>query len=212
MSKKEIILIGGGGHCKSCIEVIESENKFKITGIIDAKNKIGQLVLGYPIIGCDDDLPKLKNKYDCALITIGQIKSASIRIKIFNQLKKLGYTLPVIKASSAVVSKHSEIDEGTIIMHQCMVNADVKIGKNCIINTKSLIEHDATIGNHCHISTNAVINGTVNIGDENFIASNTTFVNNLTTTNNVFVGISAVVTKSLTEPGIYVGNPARKIR
>lgn len=212
MNKKEIILIGGGGHCKSCIEVIESENKYSIAGIIDTKEKIGKMVLGYPIIGCDEDLPLLKNKYDYALITVGQIKTADLRIKIYNNLKQLGYTLPVIVASSAIVSKNSKIDEGTIIMHQCLVNADVKIGKNNIINTKALIEHDAKIGNHCHISTNAVINGTVLIGNENFIASNTTFVNNLSTTNNVFVGISSVVTKNLTEPGIYVGNPARKIR
>ena len=212
MSKKEIILIGGGGHCKSCIEVIESENKFSIAGIIDSEEKIGQTVLGYPIIGCDDELTQLKNKYDYAFITIGQIKSAQVRIKIFNQLKALGFKLPVIIASSAIVSKHSKIGEGTIIMHQCMINADVEIGKNNIINTKALIEHDSKIGDHCHISTNTIINGTVQIGDENFIASNTSFVNNLITTNNVFVGISSTVTKNLTEPGIYVGNPARKIK
>jgi sugar O-acyltransferase (sialic acid O-acetyltransferase NeuD family) len=212
MNKKEIILIGGGGHCKSCVEVIESENKYSIAGIIDTKENIGQTVLGYPIIGCDDDLAQLKNKYNYALITVGQIKSANVRIKLFNQLKELNFILPVIIASSAIVSKHSKIDEGTIIMHQCMINANVEIGKNNIINTKALIEHDAKIGDHCHISTNSVINGTVHIGNENFIASNTTFVNNLTTTNNVFVGISAVVTKNLTKPGIYVGNPVRKIR
>jgi sugar O-acyltransferase (sialic acid O-acetyltransferase NeuD family) len=212
MNKKEIILVGGGGHCKSCIEVIESENKYSIAGIIDAKEKIGQTVLGYPIIGCDDDLPQLKSKYNYALITVGQIKSPNIRIKLFKQLKELNFILPVIIASSAVVSKHSKIDEGTIIMHQCMINADAEIGKNNIINTKALIEHDAKIGNHCHISTNTVINGTVHIGNENFIASNVTFVNNLTTTNNVFIGIGSVVTKHLTEPGIYLGSPVRKIR
>ena len=47
MSKKEIILIGGGGHCKSCIDVIESTNDFSIAGIIDSKDKIGDSILGY---------------------------------------------------------------------------------------------------------------------------------------------------------------------
>ena len=36
---KQIILIGGGGHCKSCIDVIENGNKYKIRGIIDKKKK-----------------------------------------------------------------------------------------------------------------------------------------------------------------------------
>ena len=56
MSDNKIILIGGGGHCKSCIEVIESKGDFVIAGIIDVKEKIGTSLLGYPVIGCDDDL------------------------------------------------------------------------------------------------------------------------------------------------------------
>ena len=31
---KEIILIGGGGHCKSVIDVIECDGSFKIAGIL----------------------------------------------------------------------------------------------------------------------------------------------------------------------------------
>ena len=60
MSDNKIILIGGGGHCKSCIEVIESKGDFVIAGIIDVKEKIGTSLLGYPVIGCDDDLVELR--------------------------------------------------------------------------------------------------------------------------------------------------------
>lgn len=212
MNKKEIILIGGGGHCKSCIDVIESSSEFTIAGIIDTKEKFGETVLGYPVIGCDDDLTELKQKYDYALITVGQIKTAAIRIKIFNNLIELGFTLPVIKASSAYVSPHASIGDGTIIMHQAIVNASTTIGENCIINTKALIEHDNIIGDNCHISTNSVLNGNVNIGNECFVGSCSTFVNGLTVTNNVFIGINSVINKSIKELGIYVGNPIRKIR
>jgi sugar O-acyltransferase (sialic acid O-acetyltransferase NeuD family) len=212
MNKKEIILIGGGGHCKSCIDIIESLGEFTIAGIVDSKDKIGDTILGYKVIGCDADLFELKKKYDYALITVGQIKSAAVRIKIFNNLIDLGYSLPVIKASTAYVSPHAIIEDGTVIMHQVMVNANVKIGRNCIINTKALIEHDSVIGNNCHVSTNSVLNGDVKIGDECFVGSCSTFVNGLTVTNNVFIGIHSVVNKSIKESGIYVGNPIRKIR
>ena len=87
MNKKQILLIGGGGHCKSCIEVIESTAEFEIAGIVDLKSKIGKEILGYKFIACDDDLPKLKDKYDYALITVGQIKSATVRIKLFEKAK-----------------------------------------------------------------------------------------------------------------------------
>ena len=37
-----LLLLGGGGHCKSCIEVIEAEANFTIAGILDAADKVGQ--------------------------------------------------------------------------------------------------------------------------------------------------------------------------
>lgn len=212
MNKKQIILIGGGGHCKSCIEVVESTNEYEIVGIVDTKDKLGTDILGYKIFACDDDLEKLKEKYDYALITVGQIKTVNLRKKLFSKAKGIGFELPVIVASTAYVSKYSIIEEGTIIMHQTMVNADVKIGVNNIINTKALIEHDTIIGNNNHISTASVLNGDVKVGNECFIGSNSTFVNGITIASNIFIGANSLVNKNLTEKGIYVGNPVRKIR
>lgn len=212
MNKKQIILVGGGGHCKSCIEVIESSNEYEIAGIIDVKEKIGETILGYKIIGCDSDLKELKKQFNFALVTVGQIKSNKARVKIFNNLKKIGYELPVIIASTAIVSKHSKIKPGTIIMHQAFVNAACVIGENCIINSKALIEHDCTIGNHCHLSTGIKINGNITIGNDCFIGSNSSFVNGISIVDNVIIGINSLISKSIKEEGIYVGQPTRKIR
>jgi sugar O-acyltransferase (sialic acid O-acetyltransferase NeuD family) len=172
--KSEIILVGGGGHCKSVIDVIELENKYKIAGIIDKKEFINQELLGYKIIGYDDDLKELHKKYKYAIVTIGQIKSNKLRINLFNILKDIGYKLPVIKSPLAYISKYASIDEGTVVHHHVFINADVKIGKNCIINSKALVEHDAIIKNHSHISTAAVINGGVLVKENTFIGSNAT--------------------------------------
>ena len=171
---REILLIGGGGHCKSCIDVIEQENRYKIAGIIDKKELVGQEILGYKVIGCDEDLPKLFKKYQNAIITVGQIKSNDLRMRLFNTLKDIGYKLPVIKSPLAYVSKYSSIGEGTIIMHQALINTNTKIGKNCIINTKALIEHDCIVEDNCHISTSAVINGGVIVKKNTFVGSNST--------------------------------------
>ena len=171
--KRDILLVGGGGHCKSVIDVIELEGKFKIAGIIEKdKNLIGQKVLDYEVIGCDEDLGKLREKYEYAFVTVGQIKTPDLRTKIYEKLKKLNFKLPVIISPLAYVSKYSKIEEGTIIMHHALVNANAKIGKNCIINSKALIEHDALIEDFCHISTAAVINGGVIVKRGSFIGSN----------------------------------------
>jgi len=171
---KEILLIGGGGHCKSIIDVIELENKFTIAGIIDKKELLGQEVLGYEVIGCDDDLEELYKTYMYAVVTAGQIKTNTLRVKLFNQLKNLGYVLPTIVSPLAYVSKHSSVEEGTVIMHQALINTNAKIGKNCIINTKALIEHDCIVKDNCHISTGAILNGGVIVKENTFFGSSAT--------------------------------------
>jgi sugar O-acyltransferase (sialic acid O-acetyltransferase NeuD family) len=168
----DLILFGGGGHCRSCIDVIEMEKKFQIAGIIDVAEKVNLSVLGYPVIGTDEDLSRLVKKYRYFLITIGQIESADLRIGKYEYLKKLGASFPVIVSPFAHVSKHSIIGAGTIIMHNVIVNAGAQIGENCIINTGAIIEHDVSIGDHCHISTGAIVNGGTTIGVKTFLGSN----------------------------------------
>jgi len=172
--KEKILLIGGGGHCKSVIDVIELEDKYIIAGIIDKKEFIGQNVLGYKIIGCDDDLEDFISEYKYAIITIGHIQSNAIRVKLLNQLQKIGYSLPTIISPLAYVSKNSFIGEGTVVMHQALINANVTIGKNCIINTKALVEHDCVVEDNCHISTASVLNGNVLVKENTFFGSNAT--------------------------------------
>ncbi len=169
--KKDIILIGGGGHCKACIDVIEQENKFRVVGILDLPELIGFEILGYEVLGTDEDFPKINKQVKYFLITVGQIKSAEKRIQLFEMIKNSSALLPKIISPHAYVSKTAQIGEGTIVMHQALVNSNAKIGANCIVNSKALIEHDVVIGNHCHIATSAIINGNVEVGDRTFIGS-----------------------------------------
>ncbi|MFW6275179.1 MAG: NeuD/PglB/VioB family sugar acetyltransferase [bacterium] len=184
---EKIVLIGAGGHCKSCIDVIEMQDKFEIYGIIDIKSKVGQKVLGYEIIGTDDNLPDIRRNIDHFLITLGQLETPDIRISIFKKLKKLNAKLPVIISPLAHFSKHASADEGTIIMHHAVVNAGSVIGKNCIINTKALVEHDAIISNNCHIATGAIINGSVKVGENSFIGSGAVTKQNISIAKETFL-------------------------
>ena len=191
---KEIILIGGGGHCKSVIDVIEREGRFKIAGIVDKPELLGSNVLGYPIIGNDSDLGDLAKKYEYALITVGQIKSPSLRIKLFDLAINAGFTLPNIISPNAYVSKHLTIGKGVVVMHNAMVNASASIGDNCIINSKVLIEHDCQISKHCHISTNATINGGVIVQSGCFIGSGVITKESITIGKNSFIKAGSLVT------------------
>jgi len=168
---KDIVLIGGGGHCEAVIDVIEQENRFNIIGVIDKPESLGKNVLGYQIIANDTELRKIRKVCDNALISIGQIKSPTPRIKLYEKLKLLEFNLPAIISPRSYISKYAKIGRGSIVMHDVIINTNAIVGDNCIINTKSLIEHGSIIGNHCHISTNSVINGNVKVGESSFIGS-----------------------------------------
>ena len=154
---KDLILVGGGGHCKSVIDVAESAG-YNIWGIIDMPEDVGNRIFGYKVIGTDDDIPFYADKAEF-VITVGFIKNPAVRIRIYDKIKEAGGKLATLIASTAYVSKYANVGEGTVVMHHAMVNAGAQLGTNCIINTFCNIEHDAVIGNQCHISTGTMVNG-----------------------------------------------------
>lgn len=201
-----LILLGGGGHCKSVIEVAESAG-YNILGVLDRPEEVGNHVLNYKVIGTDEDIPKYVDKAEF-VITVGFIKNPTIRIKLYNMVKEVGGRLATIIASTARVSKYATIGEGPVIMHQAVVNAGAKIGANCIINTFANIEHDAQIGDQCHISTGTMVNGDCKVGDRCFIGSQSVLANGITIGDDIIIGAGSVVRKSIDQKGIYSGNPA----
>jgi len=193
----DILLLGAGGHARACIDVIEQQGKYKIAGLIQNENATDKYNLGYPVIGTDEDLPKLRKDYNYALITVGQIKSPETRKRLYDMLTGMGFKLPVIKSPLSYVSKHAEIGEGTIIMHGAIVNASARVSRNCIINSKSLIEHDAVVGDHCHVSTGAIINGEVLVGNGTFIGSGALTRHSISIGNNCVIGAGTVLKTDL---------------
>lgn len=203
---KPLVLIGGGGHCKSVIEASESAG-FQILGILDMPENVGKEVLSTSIIGTDDDIPIYVDEA-AFVITVGFVKDPSIRTKLYNTIKTLGGQLTTVIASTAYVSKYARIDEGSVVLHQAFVNAGAVVGKNTIINTAANIEHDVVIGDHCHISTGAMINGGCKIGERCFIGSQSVLANGITLNDDIIVGAGAFVRESISEKGVYYGNPA----
>jgi sugar O-acyltransferase (sialic acid O-acetyltransferase NeuD family) len=187
MNRPLIILIGAGGHCRSCIDVIEMEGRFTVAGVVDRPDSGIVSVLGYPVLGVDSDLSNLRKQYAFALVAVGQIKSPTVRIQLFERLKSLGFELPIIQSSRAYVSKHAKVGAGTIVMHDALINTGASVGENCIINSKALIEHDAIVGSHCHISTGAIVNGEVSIGARTFFGSHAVSVHGVSIPEESFV-------------------------
>ena len=208
--QKPLILVGGGGHCKSVLEAAESAG-YSILGVLDMPEEVGKEILSTKVIGTDDDIPAYVDIAEF-VITVGFIKNPSIRIKLYNKIKEAGGKLATVIASTAYVSKYAEIGEGTVVLHQAFVNAGAKVGKNVILNTATNIEHDAAIGDHCHISTGTMVNGEAQIGDATFIGSQSVINQCVKVCDSVVVASGSVVHKDIKEPGIYAGNPIKLIQ
>lgn len=168
---RPIILVGGGGHCVSCIDVIEQTGRFRIAGILDREVKVGESLLGYSYVGTDADISTFLEQGCMFLITIGHIREVSVRIRLYELLTGLHAPIATVISPRAYVSSRADVGNGTIIMHDALVNAHAKIGNNCIINTKALVEHDAVVEDHCHIATGGIVNGGVVIRTGTFFGS-----------------------------------------
>jgi sugar O-acyltransferase (sialic acid O-acetyltransferase NeuD family) len=206
MTDKNLILVGGGGHCKSVIDVAEGAG-YSVKGILDLAENIGKRVLNYTIDGTDEYISKfVKNHF--FVVTVGQIENPTIRIKLHEKIKAAGGQLATIIATTAHVSKYALIGEGSVVMHYAVVNADAVVGKGCIINTFANIEHDVEIGDFCHISTGVMVNGNCKVGGGSFIGSQAVLANGLEIADGCIISAGSMVRKSIVEKGVYAGNPA----
>ena len=196
MTENPIILVGGGGHCGSVIDVLLSAN-IPIAGIVHGTSHEFESLYELPPLGTDEDLPALRKTYGTALITVGQIKSAEVRKKLFLRAKELNYHLPSILSPFARVARYVTIGEGTVIMHHAVVNIGSKIGNNCIINSKALIEHDCIIGDHCHIAVGAIVCGSVTIGSQTFIGAGVVIREGVTIGERCIIGMGVRIHKDV---------------
>lgn len=212
MSEKRLILIGGGGHCKAVIDVALSAGR-TIYGILDNAIATGNTVLGVPVIGNDNDISSFVDDNTEFIITVGQIHRSAIRRLIAERVKSAGgvFATPLI-ASTAHIAKGVTIGNGTVIMHNAIINSDATIGKNTIINTGAIVEHDCSIGDFVHISTGAIVNGVCTIDSDTFIGSHATVINCMEITKGVVIGAGATVTCDITHSGTYCGTPAKPIK
>lgn len=205
----DFILVGGGGHCHSCINsIVKSGNN--VIGIVDGN--IYDDVLGFPVLGCDADTPQLMIDYPNAsfIVTVGMVKDSSVlRRKLFQNLVINNVVNNSVIARSANVSPYAMIGLGSVVLENVTINTNAVISENVIVNTGAIIEHDVYVGSHCHISTGAILNGGVKVGNNCMIGSGAIVLQGIQIADNTTIAAGSVVTKNITESGVWIGTPAR---
>lgn len=209
---KKLLLIGGGGHCKTVIEAVESRNLYDIIGIIDLPCNVGKRILDRLVVGIDQELVRFrKDGFTDAFISLGSIGDPIKRVKLYKLLKELGFNIPIISDLTANISNYTKILEGSFIGKNVIINADCVVGKCAILNTGCIIEHDCRIGGFSHIAPGAILSGNVTIGDGAHIGANSVIRQGVFVGEKAVIGIGSVVVKDIESDCVAVGNPCRKV-
>lgn len=210
MKNKKILLIGGGGHCRSVLDCLFRLRTYGEIGIVDREPKAQ--VLGVPVVGTDDDLPRLFSQgWHNAVITIGSIGVPSRRRALYQELKKIGFRLPAVVDPSALVGFASEIGEGAFIGKRTVVNSGTRVGHCAIINTGTIVEHDCSIGAFTHIAPGCTLCGEVSVGENTHIGAGTVIRQQTPVGADSLVGAGSVIVSPIEAHVKAFGNPCRVV-
>lgn len=204
---KKIIMVGGGGHVFSLLQIQSDLSNF--LGYVDI---VPNTFLPLKYLG-NDDFALCTYSPDDFLIHCGVVYTESANLKLRKSIlnKFVKYDKLSTIASSALITCSSKILHGTAIFERCVINGAF-IGENSIINTGAIVEHNSKICNNVFVGTGAVICGDVQIYDDVFIGAGSVIRDGIAICSDSIIGAGSVVVKDIKEAGVYVGNPAKKIK
>lgn len=213
MNNHKLLLLGGGGHCKSVIDSLLSSNRYTKIGIIDTEENIGESICNIPIIGCDDDLQELYQKgFNQAFVTVGSIGNPSLRIKLFKKIEQIGFEIPNIIDQTAIISTYVKMANGIFVGKNAVINAGTSLGSGVIINSSATIEHDCIIEDFVHIASGSVLCGEVQISKYVHVGAKSVIKQRIKIGMNTTIGIGSVVLNHLPENVVAYGNPCKEVR
>ena len=212
-NSQKIVILGGGGHSKMCIDIINQMKTYEIIGIISSDIKIGSKVIGIPVIAKDrdEDLKQLYNRGVRLIVNgVGADIHLSIREKIYKRLKENGFYIPNIIHPKASVEPSVSMGEGNQIMANAIIGSCVKIGNNCIINSGAIVSHDSILENNVHIAPGAILAGRVFVGKNSLIGMGSTIYLHIKIGEHVIICNNCSITKNVSNNIIIKNNFIQK--
>lgn len=199
------ILIGGGGHALSLLETLSDYKQ--IAGYADMQPSRDMPI---PYLGADADVlaTYTPQEYDIQ-VTLVYTSEVNLQLRKCIIERYKNYHSHTFVASTALVTRNSNLGEGCVVMEKAVVNRS-SIGKNTVINTGAIIEHNCTIGNNCFIGPGAVLCGGVRVGDNTFIGAGSVVRDDISISSDCTIGMGSLVIANINIAGVYFGAPVNK--
>lgn len=209
---EKIVVIGGGGHAKVIIDIIERERKYQIAGVVDDGKEKGTEIFGYKVIGQSDKLADLMQEgINSGIIAIGDNWTRS---KVANKVLENTPEFQFVNAihPMASIGRGTTLGQGNVVMANVAINSDTKIGNHCILNTKCSVDHDCNLEDYVSIAPGATLGGNCQVGKFSAISLGANVIHGRNIGEQTIVGAGAVVTKDLPSYKVACGIPARSIK
>jgi sugar O-acyltransferase (sialic acid O-acetyltransferase NeuD family) len=210
---KTLAIIGAGDLGQLIAYHAITDKHYDNVVFFDDFQIVNTVIDGLKVIGGIKDI---KSKYEAKLfdeliIAIGY-KHLEFKKQLFEQIELFSIPFGKILHTSSYIDKSCEIGKGVVVLPGCCLDRNVVIEDNVLINTSCTIAHDSKIGNHCFLSPRVAIAGFTIIDELCLLGINTTIIDNLHICSCVQTGGGALVIKSISDSGLYVGVPVIKIK
>ena len=137
-----------------------------------------------------------------------------LRQKLYQEtiLRQPYLNFPPLVHSSAVISIHTQVEEGTVVMPGAIVGPNSTVGKFCILNTNAAIDHDCIMADYSSIAPGVITGGKVNIGLRSAVSIGTIVMHGVKIGDDVVIGANSYVNKNFGPLQVAYGVPAKFIR
>ena len=190
----KLALFGYGGHAREVASQIDQ----KVTFFVDDEYA--------------NDIAKPISQFNPEeYVMMVAVADSKDRFDIVQKLPKETQYFTYIHPTVLIMDDNIELGEGSFIGANSILTTNIKIGKHAILNRGVQIGHDTQIDNYFSAMPGAVISGNVRIYDCVYMGTNSSIKEKLSIHSLSTMGINSCVVKSIEEPGIYVGVPAKKL-
>ena len=201
-------IYGCGGAGRESKEIAELLGLWKeIVFIDDAYSD--DIYEGIRRLNHDEFVSQFSKKDVQIVISLGE---PELKVKIFERLKKEGYSFANLIHPSATISPSSRLGKGLIVKPHALISTNAVIGDNVSIEENGIVGHDSIIEDHCQISANVVIAGGCRVGRATYIGLSVPVKQGICIGKNSVIGMGSVVLRDIPDNVIAIGNPARPMK